>query len=299
MSRINILIGTPCYGGMCTVDFMTSLLNTKSYFEPKGVNIGVGFLSNESLIPRGRNTIVAKFLAATQFSHLIFIDSDITWKPEDIAKLIAHDKELSGGCYPKKKLNLDRMPVLLEQLKNLATREGEKEIDKRVLESKLVDYVMNLGSNVEQQGSLLKVKHLGTGFMMIKRSALEKMKVEYPHLKYDDDHDVLTKIEEKELYAFFDTDISEKHYLSEDYLFCKRWQDLDNDIWADLTIELSHTGPYKYTGHFGMSLLNIDNVKTNPFRKEVEVRFVRDSPESSVKGKEKVDETTPELDIKE
>lgn len=280
---VNILIGTPCYGGMCTVDYVNCLVKTKSYFEPKGVNIGIGFLSNESLIPRGRNTLVAKFMAAKQFSHLLFIDSDITWKPEDIAKLIAHDREVSGGCYPKKKLNLERMPKLLDQLEKLRERESGEEIDKKLLDAKLVDYVMNLGPDTRQEKSLLKVKHIGTGFMMIKRTALEKMEKEYDYLKYTDDHGVLTETENEHLYAFFDTDIAEGHYLSEDYLFCKRWEDISGEIWADLTIGLSHTGQYKYDGHFGMSLVKIDNVNTNPFRKDLQVKFIKESEKESEK----------------
>ena len=274
--RPHFLIGTPCYGGLCTVDFVSCLLKTKQYFEPKGIGVGVGFLSNESLIPRGRNTICAKFLANKNFTHLIFIDSDITWAPEDIAKLLAHGKDVSGGCYPKKRLHLDRIPQLLKELGELAKREGKsvEDIDTAVLNAKIVDYVMNFGPDVRQEGNLLKLKHIGTGFMMITRAAFEKMVKEYPYLKYDDDHDVLTKEENEWLYAFFDTDIAEKHYLSEDYLFCKRWQDMGGEIFADLTIALSHTGPHKFTGHYGMSLLNLNSVKTNPFRNPTTVNFV-------------------------
>ena len=63
--NIKLFIGTPCYSGLCTAQYTNSLLMTKDFLRTKGIEMGACFLSNESLIPRGRNTIVSYFLSNT------------------------------------------------------------------------------------------------------------------------------------------------------------------------------------------------------------------------------------------
>lgn len=259
MSKPNVLIATPAYNGCLFVDYVTSLLKTKPYLESKGIQQSIAMISNESLVPRARNTIVAKFMSNPKFTHLLYIDADISWQPQDIELLLSHNKSIIGACYPKKKLHINRCKELIPLIEELVPDKGEQQ---RLLQSKLVDYVMNFSKEIlKQDGSLLRMKHIGTGFMLIQRETIQKMMDEYPYLKYDDDHGVLTPEENKWLYALFDTDIHETHYLSEDYLFCKRWQDIGGEVWAETKIGLSHTGTYKFEGHFGNSLLDLNKAK--------------------------------------
>lgn len=262
---IKVMIGTPCYGGMVTVDYLQSLLKTKTLFSQMGIELEIAFLSNESLIPRGRNTIVAKFLANKSCNFLMFIDADITWDPVEIIKLLVDRKHLIGGCYPKKKYNFNKLNEVLPVVQRHADYYYDGKINEELLKAKLTEYVMNHSPNTVREGHLMSLKHIGTGFMMISRKCLEEFKIHYSYLKYKDDHGVLSPEEDNELYAFFDTDIAEGHYLSEDYLFCKRWEDItntsespDHRVWVDLTVKLSHTGSHKFEGNYILSLANID-----------------------------------------
>lgn len=276
-SGLKIMIGTPCYGGMLTVDYTTSLLKTKSFFQELGIELEIAFLSNESLIPRGRNTIVAKFLANQSCTHLLFIDADITWEPVEILKLIISKKNLVGGCYPKKKYSFDKISEILPLLKDHADHFHNGKINSDLFKAKITEYVMNFGQIPTREGSLLSLKHIGTGFMLISRKCFNLFKEHYSFLKYKDDHGVLTPLEDAELYAFFDTDIAEGHYLSEDYLFCKRWEDIsDEKIWIDLTIKLSHTGPHKFEGNYALSIMDIQRTIENELKKEEEIKETKE-----------------------
>ncbi len=77
--KAKVLVGTPCYGGMCFVGYVASLIQAKEYLKTKDIQLETCFLTNESLIPRGRNTIVAKFMTDPTFTHLLFVDGDITF----------------------------------------------------------------------------------------------------------------------------------------------------------------------------------------------------------------------------
>lgn len=208
----------PCYGGMLSESFFISMLKYMALANKFQLNFTVDTMVNESLIPRGRNSLVAKFLAfEPKSSHLMFIDADIGFEPEEMLKLILAKKDVVGGLYPKKALP--------------------------------VQYVVNKIPNSQKEGNLVSVANLGTGFMLIKREAIEKLIRARPDLHYRDEIGLDPKFAPYK-YALFDTQIdpTTKEYLSEDYFFCKLWRENGGEIWADLTVKLDHIGHYKFSG---------------------------------------------------
>lgn len=251
--RAKILVGTPCYGGMCFVGYVASLMTSKEYLRTKNIQLETCFLTNESLIPRGRNTIVAKFMNDPSFTHLLFIDGDITWNHLTIERLLNHDKDLVGALYPKKGYTWSK----LKGCKDLITDDFDEKAQAEV-KARLMNYTVNYTEDRQVVNGCLKVKHIGTGFFLCKREVIQKMMDKYQELKYDDDINILTESENKWLYALFDCEVHrlgpKLHYLSEDYLFCKRWQDMGGDIYADVTIPLTHTGTHSFVGNYLRSI---------------------------------------------
>jgi hypothetical protein len=93
------------------------------------------------------------------------------------------------------------------------------------------------------------VRYAGTGFLMIRRQALEKMCAQYPQLKFKRDHSVDAATASDKRFALFECMIDEDGtYLSEDFAFCKRWTDMGGEIWADLASKLNHVGPMTFNG---------------------------------------------------
>jgi hypothetical protein len=270
---VKIYVGTPCYGGQLFAGYTASLLQSQAYLGnmTPPVKLETCFLTNESLITRGRNTIVAKFLADPSFTHLLFIDADISWHPATIEKLLKADKDIVGAIYPKKGYtftNLSKvLPSLLDTNENgqALIEDGRikfKKIDAKLesyIKANLMNYTMNYSTNRRVENNLLEVKHIGTGFMMIKREVVEKMCEHHPQTKYDDDIGILNETENRHLYSLFDCDIAlgsdnKLHYLSEDYLFCKRWIEMGGQIFAEVTSPLTHTGTHSFQGHYLASL---------------------------------------------
>lgn len=228
-----IFICTPCYNYTCDIRYLQCLIDTKEYLESMGIEVELSFIGYESLITRGRNTFVAKFMGNSKNSHLLFIDGDIMWKKEDVLKLILNDKDIVGGLYPQKKYHWDR----LNEIKNNQSY-------------KLLNYNVNYHKDSTRVvNSLLRVKHIATGFMMIKREVFTKLINQYPDKKYCDDINCCkNEIEEKYLYAFFDCNIEDGHYMSEDYYFCNLWSKTGGEIYANFSIDLNHIGSEIYSG---------------------------------------------------
>ena len=215
-SKIHLHIGIPCYGGMVSEPTMTSFLRFTLLASQAKLNWSLDTMVNESLVTRARNNLMAKMMTNTQATHFMFIDADIRFQPESILQMLAYDKDVIGGLYPKKALP--------------------------------VSYVINLKPQTKIQGDIFTVDTMGTGFLMFRRSVYEKLIAAHPETKYVDDVG-LGKQYEPMMYSIFDCKIDERgHYLSEDWLFCRRWQEIGGEIWAHSKVLLNHVGHYEYAG---------------------------------------------------
>jgi hypothetical protein len=243
-SKWNVLLAIPCYDQLISEPTTMSLIKTAMYFRDHQIKFAVATVS-DSLINRARNTMVAKFLAHNQFTHLMFIDADLAWEPESIVKLLWHNKDIITGAYPIKQ-------IIWEQV--------EKEVKAGTPVDKLAEnatrFVVNAvkdkknNEKIVVSNGALEVFDAGTGFMLISRDAINRLIERYPELRYDDDTNSLSEEEKKCTYAFFNSYIDEhlNRFLSEDYGFCRYWQKIDGKVWVDPAITLTHWGRMKYTG---------------------------------------------------
>jgi hypothetical protein len=214
--QVHLHIGIPCYGGMVSEPTMTSFLRFILLASQVGLNWSLDTMVNESLVTRARNNLMAKMMTNTAATHFMFIDADIRFQPESIFQMIACDKDVIGGLYPKKALP--------------------------------VNYVINLQPQTRIQGDIFTVDTMGTGFLLFKRHVYEKLIAAHPETKYVDDVG-LGKQFEPMMYAIFDVAIDHKgHYLSEDWQFCRRWSALGGEIWAHGKVLLNHIGHYEFQG---------------------------------------------------
>lgn len=215
-TKCHLHIGMPCYGGNVSEPTMTSLLRFILLAQQVGLNWSLDTMVNESLVTRARNNLMAKMMTNASATHFMFIDADIRFQPESILQMMACDKDVIGGLYPKKALP--------------------------------VNYVINLKRETKVQGDIFTVDTMGTGFLLFKRHVYETLCKAHPETKYVDDVG-LGKQFEPTMYSIFDVAIDEKgHYLSEDWLFCRRWSALGGEIWAHGKVLLNHIGHYEFVG---------------------------------------------------
>jgi hypothetical protein len=83
--------------------------------------------------------------------------------------------------------------------------------------------------------------------MAIKRGAFEKLEEKFPELNCKNDHQ---NRDFDEYCAVFDCmiDPESRRYLSEDYAFCRRWQQCGGRIFADINTTLGHVGNLPFSG---------------------------------------------------
>jgi hypothetical protein len=242
MSERFVLIGTPCYGGLVTHVYMQSVLRLMMAPPQPGVRLGIIMSAHDSLITRSRNAIVANFLDTPGSTHLMFIDADIGFEIEEFQRLLRFDEDLVAGRYPLKVRDWNRTFELAKKAEPGAQ-----------LESLGLSYVGHACpvNEIEARDGFMTGIYAGTGFMLIKRRALEQMIAAYPETKY---REAQTYPKAKEpsphLYNLFDCMIDPESgdYLSEDFTFCHRWRKLGNKVWLDTQSALTHVGSTEFRG---------------------------------------------------
>jgi len=247
LRKERLFIATPAYGGMLTEAYFRSTIRLLTFCNQHQIPVAFGTIANESLVTRARNVLVAYFLQSN-FTRLMFIDADIEFQVEDVIKLIAHNKEVAVGAYPKKGVNWQRIRE--------SVKATDQPYDDRAIAAFGSDYAINfkfLNRDTKQiaiENGLIRLHDGATGFMMIKREVIDKMIEAYPDLKYNNDLNTPPELN-PHFYAFFDTmiDPKDKRYLSEDYTFSRRWQDIGGEIWLDPSISLNHYGSFNFQGN--------------------------------------------------
>ena len=250
LRKRKIFVATPMYGGQCSGMYAKACLDLSSLAAQYGVDMKFFYLFNESLITRARNYLVDEFLRS-DYTHLMFIDSDIHFSPQDVFALAAladpeSDRDIVCGPYPKKCIAWERIVA--------AVKAGMADHDPAFLEQIVGDFVFNPVGTEKQIsiGEPVEVLEGGTGFMMIQRRAFEKWNDKYPELLYTPDHNRSEHFDgTRKIMAYFDTVIEPNHnrYLSEDYMFCQWSRNIDLKIFMCPWMQMGHMGSYNFNGN--------------------------------------------------
>jgi len=214
LRKTNVHICMPCYGGMLTESTFMSYIKWGNTARQLGLNWTVETMTNESLISRARNTLVAKFLNNPDSTHLMFIDADIGWEPWHLLVLLDRDVDVIGGLYPMKTLP--------------------------------IKWVVNGFDGAEEgENGLQEVSKTGTGFMLVKRHVFEKLDHHKSVIPFNNDIGLDPALD-KYLKTYYDTDVRENRYYSEDWTFCENWRDIGGKVWVDKRVLLKHTGTFVF-----------------------------------------------------
>jgi hypothetical protein len=238
-AAINLVVATPCFGGQISVLYAASLFKLQTLLRAYGdVNLKLIFKDGDALITRARASLISQFLDDPSATHLLFIDADIGFEPEQVLRLLQCGAEMCAAVYPIKRIDWDKVKKTIDNARPNPAAAS-------------LQYVFEVEDPdaVVASAGFVKVRYAGTGFLMIRRQALEKMCAQYPQLKFKRDHSLDAASASDNRFALFECMIAEDGtYLSEDFAFCKRWIDIGGEIWADLNSKLKHIGPMAFSG---------------------------------------------------
>ena len=253
-----IFVATPVHSDVSIHYFKSCLEFQKECFVRK---IAVMFqVMKSSLVTQGRQLCVSGFMESN-CTHLLFIDSDISFNFKMIERMINYNKDICLVPYPIKGLDFDKIKKRI--------KEG-CDIDPRVLGNQ---YTMSVPdpSSVRVENGFIEVERGPAGCMLIKREVIEALIKEYPEFTINQhtliDGKLVTR---KHMYNFFDTywNKDDKTYTGEDFYFCKLCKHAGIKMYALVDEYISHHGEFSYTGRL------LDEFKRTETATEIEGKTI-------------------------
>jgi len=205
-----VLIGTPCYDGRAHTWFIDSLFSTYKESLRRGIQLHAVYPSFDSLIQRARNSLFQ--IAVTEgWDDLFFIDSDTRWSTDDFFRVLERPEPIVGAALIKK-----------------SEEEG------------YTVKIVNKDLRRSDDGLLIEVDGVGTGFMRLTRFAIEKLwNMSDPYIAEGKEHRMICDIR-----------VVNRELISEDYVIANKWRSLGYKTWLDPSITIEHIGTKKYEGSF-------------------------------------------------
>lgn len=207
----SVMIATPAYSGMVNIPYCLSFAQTAEALHHHGIEVRPLIVTSGSLLVAERNRIVQTFWES-DCTHLLCVDSDLGWPAQAVLAMLDADKEFVAGVYPAR---------------------GDKQCF-------LFRPITNDNGSIVTDRHLLKMNYIPAGFMLISRSAIQKMRDKYPELYYE------PKSKEEDNpppgYCFFDTEVYEGEFWGEDFVFCRKARGAGVEIWVDPLVQFDHAG---------------------------------------------------------
>lgn len=234
-----VMVATPCFGGLVNQGYMMSVLKLAQAATGGEFDLDVVLLGGDSLITRSRSVLVSRFLDNPRATHLMFIDADIAFAPDQFLRLLRLDKDFAAGAYPLKQIDWRALPG--------------RAVKGEPLSGAGLSYVGQIcaGDQLRFESGFATATYAGGGFQLIKRQVFHRLIGAHPELKFKSVHTLTNeRPSDDNLYALFECAIDSQSgaYLSEDYAFCARWRALGGRIWLDLQSRLTHAGMSHYEG---------------------------------------------------
>ena len=214
-----------CYNQTCNANYMLAVISLIQKCQELNVKLTLYPIMAEALVSRGRNAAVAHFMGSSA-THMFFVDSDIIFNPADVFKLLNSGKSVIGGVYPKKFLKTQNNALQVE---------------------------FNASGQVGLEGDICLVDYVPSGFLCIRRDAIEKLIEKNPDLKYTNSIEGYHSNESVEYYYDFfkpGVDPGTKQYMGEDFGFCNLLKLAEVPMYVYPNITLAHVGQFNYIGNF-------------------------------------------------
>jgi predicted O-methyltransferase YrrM len=215
-------LAVPSYGAMSPA-FVYALAASMRALTEAGVPHELLLLAGNCHVDDARNSIARRFLE-TACTDLVFIDADVIWRPNDLARLLTYDRDVVAGIYPLKQ-DAESYPV-----RHLQTPYLQAEAD-----------------------GLLEVESVPTGFLRIRRGVIEAL-VACSHDYFEQESDTTRTP------LIFERRTEGHARFSGDYVFCRKWREVGGRIFIDPEMRFDHAGEKAWRGCYGAYLRRVNRI---------------------------------------
>jgi hypothetical protein len=205
-----LAIFTSFYSHVAYAPYVRSLATTLGVLSKLGIDHEYLMRPSDFHIERAINNTLTEIMERGDFTDVLLIDSDESWEPEGVLRLLAHPDEIVGASY--------RMKNAWEQyVGTIKYQDG-----------------LPVGRMLADGTPLLEAERVAAGFLRIKVSALRKFHDAYPELRSTEPDGVKTQ--------FFTRIIRDGVIHCQDMAFSRLWKEIGGLLWIDPNIKIGHWG---------------------------------------------------------
>ena len=235
---MKIMIGSPSYDGSVRKEYMSSVISLVEDLRMRSVAYRLN-LKAGTLVHVARNLICADFLSDQSCSHLLFIDTDIGFRPSAVFALLDRSEPIAACACPYREMPFQhRIAGAGKTIAEILSQLFKYNLDPVIEDNK-----------VAISNGFLSVRSVGAALLLVERTALETMIRSGAAAKY-------TSTEfPPNYYGFFDYIFEGGHEIGEDRSFCARWlRASGKHIPCLITEYVGHVGPIESRGRFSDKL---------------------------------------------
>ncbi len=200
---MKVVFCTPSLNGP-TAPYIKSLEDSLPAIEAEGWEHAYSQEIGSPYISHARATMTRKALDS-KADVIVYIDYDVSWKPEDMIKLLSCDGPVIAGTYRFKKDEEEYMGQLV----------SDEE-----------------GFPVVREDGCLRTALAPAGFLKVTRECLNIFAKSYPELLFGDPFSPSIDL--------FNHGARNGVWWGEDYAFCQRWSKIGGEIWTPPNMDIDH-----------------------------------------------------------
>ena len=214
----HVLICTPTLAGFPSLEYQVALLETITRCAAAGIICDAAFVRGDPFVGKARNNLIMQFIARGA-ENLFFIDDDEGWDTPSFMRILADPHEVVAAAVPKK-------------------------MDEETFNN--VDLVTDAAKNCEIEAGLMRARTVGTGFMRLKKSAIDRFIAAHPETYVPGDGS------QNYHHRVFEPGgkIIDGQFWGEDLVWCKAWEAMGGALWIDPNVQFVHVGRKGWQGNF-------------------------------------------------
>jgi len=246
----HVLIATPTAGGVVKSLYATALVKTVLAIKDTGWD--VDFVTVDSAyISKARNYFAHLLINRADFTHLLMVDSDMSFEGHVICRLLRCDKPVIAAAYSQRRMDMA----------TFAQAARKPELSLTDLTALALEYNLQIEPEsgtrqVRVVDGMCRVTRIALGCSVIRRDAFESL-IAGGIVELRPDRFLQKSGFAGPFYDFFgEIRMGDGDILSEDYSFCKRWCSIPgNEIWALVDEPIGHVGDMVYGAPYLKRLL--------------------------------------------
>lgn len=154
---MRVMLGTPSLARQPALEYQMSVMRTSMLLSQFGHALDCSYTGGDCFVGKARNGVIQTFIETWESENpcdvLVFMDDDQAWEEQAFLRIIEDAHEFIGVCIPKK-------------------------IDPECFNNMLLD--QNEKGDCYVERGMLRASQVGSGFIALKRSVIEKMIKAYP-----------------------------------------------------------------------------------------------------------------------